>query len=226
MPSMTSLHYIGTSSTAQTHIGTFRVIARVRAPAANTGIVSLRAVWQPSVGRAQVENATVALADPAGAAIEDRWMLADLGMISPPKAVTGTQGWLGWIESGSTVTNDDIYVDWVMLIPVDEGSGESVDPSAAPQMVASGSVQVRYDGALASVSGGYLSPLDYYEGDYLLVPPAGLEARTLRVIVKLARGDTGLGAPTGTSEMFSDPGIDDLSARLYYTPRYLVVPSA
>lgn len=221
-PATSNLFYVGASSTAQTHIGTFRVMARVQAPAANTGVVSLNLTWLPTVGRSQVVNTPVRLATSAGVAIEDHWMLMDLGMVTLPKAPTGTQGWLGFISAGSTVVNDDIYVDWVMLIPVDEGSGESVDPGFLPQMTASGTVHVRHDSVRASVSGGYLPKLNYYEGDYLLVPPAGAEARTLRVIVKLCRAVSSVpGEPAGTSELYPDAGIDDLSARLFVTPRYL-----
>jgi hypothetical protein len=217
-PSWTSLIYIGTSSTAQTHIGSFRVFARVRAPSANTGTVSLRASWSPSLGTPQVHNASTAIYT------EDAWYMVDLGQVTIPKAVGGaTQGWLGTIDGQSTVSGDDVYIDWVALFPVDEGFGEDLNFTSSHQIAASGSVQVRHDGAFASRSGGYLPPLVYYEGDYLRLPPAGAEARTLRVIVKLARGDTTLFDP-GTAASYLDPSIDDISARLFYTPRYLVVP--
>jgi hypothetical protein len=53
-----------------------------------------------------------------------------------------------------------------------------------------------------------------YEGTYLRIPPAGPEGRTLRVIVKASRVEPGI----------ADPGLDDISATLSYTPRYLVIP--
>lgn len=223
----TSLVFVGASSTAQTHIGAYRVMARVWAPAANAGIVSMRLSWYPELGRTQVLNTSVAIADSAGAVVEDAWVLVDLGQINIPKAASGTQGWIGSVQANSTVLNDDVYVDWVMLVPIDEGSGEHSDPSTTgPQISASASVTIRHDGARVTVAGGYLPKLNLYEGDYLLIPPAGLEARTLRVIVKMARGTIPAFLAAGTSEAFYDPGTDDLSARLFYTPRYLVVPTA
>lgn len=81
---------------------------------------------------------------------------------------------------------------------------------------ASQSMEIRNNMVIREDSGGTLwQPVSKYEGDYLLVPVAGREARTTRFIVKLSRGvvETGI-----------DNGIDDLSARLTYTPRYLVVP--
>lgn len=221
--SWSALHYIGASSTAQTHIGTFRVLVRAWAPAANSGIVSLRAAWQPGIGRTQVTNDGVPLTDSAGASVEDAWLLVDLGQISIPKAATGTQGWLGTIQANSTTLNDDVYIDWVALVPVDEGSGEHCEPdtSITAQITTSGTAHIRYDGAYAAVSGGYVTQLNKYEGDYLLIPPAGAEARTLRVIVKMSRGTIPGFSAIGSSEVFYDPGTDDISARLFVTPRYL-----
>lgn len=51
-----------------------------------------------------------------------------------------------------------------------------------------------------------------YEGDYLLIPPAGPENRTTEIIVKATRS------------LVADDGIDDIRAALAYTPRYLAVP--
>lgn len=219
-----ALHYIGASSTAQTHIGAFRIFARAWAPNTNAGVVSLRSTWAPVVGGTQVNNTGVEIADAAGAAIEQRWVLVDLGQILLPVVKAGTQGWLGTIDGNSTTAGDDVYIDWIMLVPVDEGSGEYVDPTTtSPQIPASGTAHIRFDGALAA-SGGYLSPLREYEGDYLLIPPAGAEARTVRVIVKMSRDDTSPGSPVSTGTVFLDPGTDDISARLFYTPRWLVVP--
>jgi hypothetical protein len=54
-----------------------------------------------------------------------------------------------------------------------------------------------------------------YEGDYAWIPPAGKEARTLRVFVKACRNDP---------VTMADSAIDDISAQLFYRPRYLVLP--
>jgi len=216
LPGANPLIAVGASSTAQTHIGTFRVFARAWAPAANAGIVSLKLQWQPTLGGSTIDNDYVQLADNLGLALEDQWLLVDLGLVSIPVARAGTQGWIGSIQGGSTVSGDDIYLDWVMLVPVDEGSGE-----LSASIPASGTTHVRHDSVLITYSGGggYLTAASGYEGDYLRIPPAGAEARTLRVVVKLSRGG---GTPGDGITL--DAGTDDVSARLFYTPRYLVVP--
>ena len=40
------------------------------------------------------------------------------------KVTAGTQRWEGRILAKSTVSGDDIDMDWLMLFPVDEGYGE------------------------------------------------------------------------------------------------------
>lgn len=82
---------------------------------------------------------------------------------------------------------------------------------------ASQSIELRSDRAVREDSGGTLwVPPSTYEGDYPTVPPAGKEARSVRVIVKASRGMPGMSA---------DSGIDDISYRMTVTPRYLVLPA-
>jgi hypothetical protein len=90
-------------------------------------------------------------------------------------------------------------------------------PSTDAAVFASQSLEVRHNLIVREDSGGtlWVKPSSY-AGDYLLVPPAGAEARTARVVVKMTRDDATV----------SDGSIDDLSARLFYTPRFLVVPDA
>lgn len=220
--SWTSLIFIGASSTAQTHIGTYRVFARVQASSGNAGVVSLRVQYQPIVGMTATyapDTTGVALID-SGGALEGAWVLVDLGQITLPSVKVGTQGWIGLIQAQSTVAGDDIDVDYVFLIPVDEGTGQAFDASVIPTP-ASGHSQIRHDGTFSAVSAAtYWPGMAGYEGDFLRVPPAGAEARTTRVIVKLARGKTALGA-TYVWPLTVDDGIDDISARLFVTPRYL-----
>ena len=81
---------------------------------------------------------------------------------------------------------------------------------------ASQSGQVRWDRVQREDEAGvvWVDRRDY-KGDYLRVPAAQGGTRHNRVIVKLARG------PIGSS---ADNSIDPLSARMYVTPRFLVVP--
>jgi hypothetical protein len=83
---------------------------------------------------------------------------------------------------------------------------------------ASQSLELRHDRVIREDSGGaFWTPVSDYRGDYLLIPVAGHEGRTVRVFLKASRG---------IPESGTDGGIDNISARLTYTPRYLMVPDA
>ncbi len=89
-------------------------------------------------------------------------------------------------------------------------------PASDAAMFASQSLEIRHDRVVREDSGGtlWVTPT-IYEGDYLLIPPAGREGRTNRFFVKASRGIPSAGV---------DGGIDDISGQLTYEPRYLVVP--
>jgi hypothetical protein len=88
-------------------------------------------------------------------------------------------------------------------------------PSADAAIFASQSLEVAHDGVTREDSTGVFStPVSRYEGDYLTVPHAGPEGRIVRFAVKASRNAPGTGP---------DIAIDDISAQLYLTPRYLVV---
>ena len=90
-----------------------------------------------------------------------------------------------------------------------------ISPDAA--MFSGKSIEIRSDRAVRQDSGGTLwVPPGSYEGDYLTLPAAGQEARTVRMFVKASRN-----APF----VMSDPAIDAISAKLNYVPRYLHVPA-
>lgn len=203
------------------HVGTYRVFARVQAPTANTGVVSVHLRWQPALGAATVEtNDWAELADEAGAAVENTWLLAELGQVSIPPVTLGTQAWSAAIEARSTVGADSVYVDWVMFVPVLEGAGEVRFPVSGAGAIIGSAAQVDIgSGAvlLGSSSGAYWGATDY-EGDYLRVPVAGSDARTSEFIVLLASSPT-------TDEIDTANNLDVTTAQITYTPRYLVVPA-
>lgn len=90
-------------------------------------------------------------------------------------------------------------------------------PSPDAAVFASQSAQVKYDGVTREdTTGTFWAPASDYTGDYMLVPPAGRESRTTQVIVKACRQDPYSGV---------DSNVDDISAKLYVTPRYLTVPT-
>lgn len=190
-----------------THEGGFRVLVRARCPNTNTGTVQVR------LGYVTPEYATLSYNDPVtfDPLQVNTWQILDLGIVTIGRNPIGTHRWVGQFQAMSSVTGDDIEFDWVAYLPVDEGYGEAVGSSTAP--LASPSMVVSHDRVITpSTLGTYTRAV--YEGDYLRVPPAGAEGRTLRLIVKLSQGNGSVGT--------SDAAIEDISAQLSYTPRYLI----
>lgn len=90
-------------------------------------------------------------------------------------------------------------------------------PTPDAALFASRQLEVRSDRAnRQDAAGTTWTPPSKYEGDYIKIPPAGREGRSTRVIVKATRNDP---------VTMGDPGFDPITAQLFYTPRYLVVPS-
>lgn len=103
-------------STYFTHVGAYRVLARVQADATNTGDVQVRASW--GLGDLAVYQQGAAASTMAGA-----WVLCDLGVVNIPQALTGTHRWEFRLQAKSSVNGEDVFVDWIMLVPVDESAG-------------------------------------------------------------------------------------------------------
>jgi hypothetical protein len=102
------------------HIGTYRVFARVLRPGANKGAVSLSLEWGQGDFLRHSQNSSVDLPSDA---LQDVWMLVDLGLVSLEKVTSGVQRWEGRVLAKSTSANDSVYVDCLALFPVDEGYG-------------------------------------------------------------------------------------------------------
>lgn len=107
------------------HIGRFHVYGRFRVPSANSGGVTVALEWGVGDYRTATTNRPVELFpntdDTDGYA--DQWRIADLGLVNIPVAVAGTQQWEGRVLAKATATNQTVAVDWLILVPVDEGSG-------------------------------------------------------------------------------------------------------
>jgi hypothetical protein len=91
-------------------------------------------------------------------------------------------------------------------------------PAAEPIALYSGrTAEIRFDGAIRQDSTGtYYGPVPAYRGSRFLVPPAGDENRTSRILVKAHRNDIETGA--------ADNVTDNLTIQTIITPRYLVAP--
>jgi hypothetical protein len=222
--SLSNLAFISQWQLSGTHAGTFRAFARFQVPVTNTGTVSLRMYYQSGLDPFNYGD-TVSF---ASSTYGGNWLLVDLGLVNARTALKGTRSLTIGLDAMSTTLNDDLYTDWLMLIPGDEGSGCASSSLAGADPInplnASGTMQVDYQSVESRVSAGttWGRPAKY-EGDYLMVPPSGPEARTVRVIVKASRGRLfGPVLPAGFSASnYADAGIDDISARLYVTPRYV-----
>ena len=203
-----------------THVGSFRVYARVQAATANTGLVQARLGWLPDLRSGtpiETDRGWVPIADSAGSAIEGSWVIVDLGMVTIPRVRLGAQGWYAGAEVIATTSGNQLDWDWLALVPVDDGSGLMVSPSYG--ISSTDAVDISDKGVLASKSSVAVWFTPNYAGDYLKIPPL----RTTRFIVIF----TGPAALTGncSSELADAVNIDAISATLTYTPRYLVVPS-
>ena len=191
-------------------VGSFRAFVRVQAPATNTGTVSFRMRITAHSTTNTIITPTVTH-DPGE---EGHWTLVDLGYVSFAKAKRGAQSSSLSAQALSTVTGDDIYWDWLLLVPIDEGSGEANSIALAQDR----SFVVTDESALREDSTGVWERAPY-EGDFLRVPPSGAEGRKTRFIVKMSRASLDSGG------LARDDGTDDLSGELVVTPRWLVVPA-
>lgn len=103
----------------QTHIGTFHVFARVWSTETTAGAISyVRLSWQDGDGPVRSNSYAQA---PMNAA----WVEVDLGTITTTTAIAGTQKWLGRVDAYSTVVGETLDVDYVYLVPAQEGYGEA-----------------------------------------------------------------------------------------------------
>ena len=101
------------------HVGDFRVYARVLVPAGNSGAVTVRARWNVGDGRTWTLNDETQI--PNG--VKGVWRLVDLGIVSIPKAAAGVQRWELQLLAKSTVAGDDVHADCLFVFPVTEGFG-------------------------------------------------------------------------------------------------------
>jgi hypothetical protein len=201
-----------TGASIWTHVGTFSVWVRVLASNANTGTISIWIEWEPQIG-SRVTNAAVAIADSTGAPVENQWCWVNLGLVTMPPAKTGAQGWQAFFNCNGTVVGDQIDWDCVAFLPVDEGYAEMVDDPGVQPTVGLNSARIAHDSALLVAAnngaGVFWRRPAIYEGDYLTIPPAGVEGRTVRMIV--------LTATLADGDIFLANAIPDISAQLFYT---------
>lgn len=100
----------------QSHIGTFRVKARVNNGSTPTGIY-WRLAWR-------VGDGTYATNDPVSTTIPG-WVELDLGTITIPTVLSGTQSWDARVESWKPGSVDTVRLDYLVLVPTKNGYGKA-----------------------------------------------------------------------------------------------------
>ncbi len=132
-----------------------------------------------------------------------------LSVTDPALATGGTlaSGTVGfWDVAAAATANTRTFANFAAWAPV--------EAHAIPKAQ---SMQWRYDGALREDDAGQVWVPEHLDGDPCLPPASGREGRDLRGIVMASRGDPRSGE--------ADSGIDDISARLFYQPRILTIPT-
>lgn len=213
---------IGSGNVPPTHVGKYRVFARMRTPLANTGVVKARLLW--GIWYTTVPGLIGPVTtNPEVTVVEDFWQLHDLGLVTIPPAEAGTRSWYAQLEVNSTVAGDDFEVDRFYLMPTDAGYGElrGDDIGIDGATVAGKRARITSRGVIREETTANRWRAPYlYEGDYPVTPPAGAEGRSVRTVVLVGRGVPGTVNPTFEDV---DPGAITLTMRR--TPRYLAIPA-
>ena len=114
------------STGPQSHVGTFRVKARVMcAP----GAAYFRLSWQVGDGDRSVNDQAYA----AGPSANGNFREIDLGLVTIPPVTAGTQAWDGVLEgkAADAYTVSPWNVDYLTLVPVEAGYGRARGQAAA-----------------------------------------------------------------------------------------------
>lgn len=95
-----------------THVGTYRLLARVYSAAGAR--VSMRAIYD--VGDSINPSSNDAWTFPGASA----FYIADLGEVRFERSPVGTHRWVGQIQGRTTASTDSVFIDRVFMVPVDE----------------------------------------------------------------------------------------------------------
>lgn len=177
-------------------VGVYKKVAGVKTLIGSAGLFSKTGWGVPKVATIQL------------AAIGTFWQLSINGVAyaSGVDAVLGTtlkEGRIGiYDEYQSAVAGNTRIVDTI----------EAWEPTLDEAIYASRALELRSDRIRRQDSAGLTWGGVGYEGDYLRLRPSGPEKAPTRFIVKASRDPN------------ADEGIDDVAAKLFVQPRYLVAP--
>jgi hypothetical protein len=114
------------------HVGSYRLWARVWRPAAATGELTLKLSWSEGdfIGLNSGSENEASLAEGVGLG---SFTLVDLGMVNPQQAASGTaQRWEGRIAAKSTTLGQFAWIDFLFLQAVTDGAAQ-MEGNPVPQ---------------------------------------------------------------------------------------------
>ena len=103
------------------HIGTFRVYARIYTPGANSGTVTLAFEW--AEGDFLKTTLTRQSSLKRTTTMEGKWLLIDLGSSRSTGILRAHSDGRDASSRTQTVVGTEVDIDWLMFVPVAEGSG-------------------------------------------------------------------------------------------------------
>ncbi len=131
-----------------THVGTFRVKARVWA---TSTAAKVRLTWQDGGGQFRSNPY-------ASSAQVDAFSEIDLGVITLSEVQAGTQRWTGRVDAYGEATSSTLDIDYLLLIPAGEGYGlVRATPSQEPGVLVT--IDALNTGTAGAVLNGRVAPL-------------------------------------------------------------------
>lgn len=129
------------------HIGKWRVFARVQGASGNTGTLAACLEWAQGDFRRATQNEAATLTT------RSDWELIDLGVVTIDKVTQGTQRWEGRVLAKSTAIGDDFVIDYLWLCPVTDGAGEVTASSATSTSYSKLAAYDAFNQTAGSISG-------------------------------------------------------------------------
>lgn len=195
------------SGSALTHLGRYRVLARVWG--AVTG-AHFQLVWTPGLNL----NTNTEILNDMFISGQAGFALADLGTVSVDPTPFGDARWTGLIKAGGLASGQLIAVDQVYLVPLDEGSGIASSPNLGfvyPTL----SAEIRTEGAWSvPASGGGHFQVQQLQGDLPRIPPSGLEGRPAELLFRPSTGAV-------VNPENNDASLSTFTVQVTYRPSYM-----
>jgi hypothetical protein len=154
-----------------THVGEYRVFARIQRPATNAGAVGVALEWALGDFRAFTRNEATTYAP---GEFEEAWTIVDLGVVAIP---VDTPQWEGRLIARTSSDGDDLSVDALWLVPT-ERSGEAAGVAATVAAPTTLSARDPFEGSAEGALSGQSLPVGGRwsgagDGDDFTIPGGG-----------------------------------------------------